>query len=309
MVLKVKPSELLLGDKFTDGAVVVGRKGNGAIVLARPSLELESGWEREERFVFNWPSGDEKEVYLARRAPGCSVCKHGTETEGVDHEVCTPGDGPDLAGAVDALLTLGGELVTPVAVGKLGPWHPALAPVEFTVFDLETTGLHRIDDRIIELAAIRLSVAGEISRMESLVNPGFPIPAKSTEITGITDEDVAGAPREAEVLRAFAEFSRGSVLVAHNIEFDAAFVSNGAERHGIEVDVVKLLDTLEMSRGKPGKAGLIPRNEVANFKLTTLTQSLGIRHSDAHRAMSDVEATALLLDCLLKRRYRQQSAA
>jgi DNA polymerase III epsilon subunit family exonuclease len=305
--VKVKPSELMLGDKLSDGAVVVGRKGNGAIVLARPTLDL--GWQREERFVFNWPSGDEKEIYLASRVAGCSVCHHGTETNGVDHEVCTPGSGPDLAGAVDALLTLGGELITPVAIGQLGPWHPALAQLEFTVFDLETTGLHRVEDRITELAAIRLSVHGEVARMESLVNPGIPIPAKATEITGITDEDVAGAPREAEVLRAFAEFCRGSVLAAHNIEFDAAFVSNGADRHGIEVEAIRLLDTLEMARGKPGRDGLIPRPEVANYKLGTLTKALGIRHNDAHRAMSDVEATASLLDYLLKLKYRQQSAA
>jgi DNA polymerase III epsilon subunit family exonuclease len=305
--IKVKPSELMLGDKLSDGAVVVGRKGNGAIVLARPALE--SGWEREERFVFSWPSGDEKEIYLASRATGCSVCRHGTETKGVDHEVCTPGSGPDLAGAVDALLTLGGQLVTPAAVGQLGPWHPALARLEFTVFDLETTGLHRVDDRITELAAIRLSVNGEVARMESLVNPGIPIPARVTEITGITDEDVAGAPRESEVLRQFADFCRGSVLAAHNIEFDAAFVSNGSERHGIEVDVISLQDTLEMARGKPGKPGLIPRDSVQNYKLGTLTRALGIRHDDAHRAMSDVEATAALLDYLLKMKYRQQSAA
>lgn len=303
---KIKASELLLGDKLADGAVVVGRRGNGAIVLARP--DSDTGWTREERFIFDWASGDPREVYLAHRPAGCSVCRHATEDPGVDHPVCTPGPGPDLSAAVDALLTLGGELVTPVAVGALGPWHPALAGMEFTVFDTETTGLHRIDDRITELAAIRLSVNGEISRMESLVNPGIPIPARITEITGITDEDVAGAPREAEVLGQFADFCRGSVLVAHNIEFDAAFISNGGDRHGIDFEIVRQLDTLTMARGKPGSAGLIARNEVANFKLTTLTQYLGIKHQDAHRAMADVEATALLLDHLLKAKYRAQAA-
>lgn len=304
-MLKVKPSELLLGDKLVDGAQVVGRKGNGALVLARPTLE--AGWAREERYVFGWPGGEEKEVYLASRAPACTVCGHGTVQKDGGHEVCIPGDGPDLAGAVEALLGLGGQLIEPVAVGKLGPWHPALGSVEFTVFDLETTGLHRVEDRIIELGAIRVSVNGEIRRMESLVNPGFPIPARSTEITGITDEDVAGAPREREVIAEFAEFCRGSILVAHNIEFDAAFVQKASERHDIEVEVVKLLDTLELARGKPGGAsGLIPRADVLNYKLTTLTQTLGIRHPNAHRAMSDVEGTVGLLDHLLKKKYRQQ---
>lgn len=302
---KVKPSELLLGDKLADGAVVVSRRGNGAIVLARPGLE--NGWVREERYVFGWADGQEREVFLAHRSAGCSVCRHATEEPGVDHEVCTPGVGPDLAAAVDALLTLGGELITPVAVGALGPWHPALGAMEFTVFDTETTGLHRVDDRITELAAIRLGVNGEIARMESLVNPGMPIPARITEITGITDEDVAGAPGEAVVLRDFADFCRGSVLVAHNIEFDAAFISNGGDRHGIDFEIVRQLDTLSMARGKPGTAGLISRSDVLNYKLTTLTQALGIAHTSAHRAMSDVEATARLLDHLLKLKYRQQA--
>jgi DNA polymerase III alpha subunit (gram-positive type) len=206
--------------------------------------------------------------------------------------------------AVDALLTLGGSLISPAAIGKLGPWHPALRKVEFTVFDTETTGLNRQLDRIIELAAIRLSVAGEISRFETLINPGFPIPEIATSINGITDEDVAGAPPEEEALRDFAVFCKGSILVAHNLEFDTAFVSNVGDRHGIEFDVSGGLDTLGLSRGKPNKPGLISRDQVDNFKLTTLTKHLGIPHENAHRAMADVEGTARLLDWLLVRKYR-----
>ena len=301
--MKIKSDEVRLGDTLADGARVVGRQ-RGALLLARPG---DDGFSRELRYVFAWPDGSPKDLSLSARLEPCDVCGQG---QGVTpHALCRPARrGPTLEEAVDALLTLGGRLIEPAAIGRLGPWHPALRNVQFTVLDTETTGLHRKDDRIIELAAIRFSVKGEISRFETFIDPGFPIPEQASEINGITDEDVEGAPDEEEALLQFSEFCQGSVLVAHNFEFDASFLNAGGQRHGIDFDAAGALDTLRLARGKPGKVGLISRKETDDFKLTTLTKVLGISHKDAHRAMADVEATVGLLDVLLKRKYRNTRA-
>jgi DNA polymerase-3 subunit epsilon len=298
--VKVKANELRLGDTLADGSRVVGRQRRG-LLLARPD---GAGFSREVRFVFDWPSGDPKEVSLSARLDECDVCGQGAGVEG--HELCqTPKRGPSLDQAVDALLTLGGRLIEPAAIGKFGPWHPALRDVEFCVFDLETTGLHRADDRVVEIAAIRLTVRGEISRFESLVDPGFPMPEQASAINGIYDADLVGAPTEKVVIPDFATFSKGAVLVGHNIGgFDLEFMSNASARCGVNFDVSGALDTLRMARGKPGKAGLVSRQETESFKLVDLAKILGIPHESAHRAMGDVKATVGLLDVLLKRKYR-----
>jgi DNA polymerase III epsilon subunit family exonuclease len=298
---KVKENELRLGDTLADGARVVGRQRRG-LLLARPGA---TGFSRELRFIFSWPDGSPRDVQVSARLDPCEVCGQGQGVEG--HELCrSVRRGPSLSQAVDHFLTLGAQLLEPAAIGSMGPWHPSLANVEFTVFDTETTGLHRKDDRVIELAAIRCSVRGEIARFETFIDPGFHIPETASEINGIYDEDVEGAPDESEAMRDFARFVRGSVLVAHNLEFDASFLEAASQRHDINFEVKGALDTLRMARGKPGKTGLISRKETESFKLTDLTALLGIPHRDAHRAMSDVEGTVGLLDVLLKRKYEQQ---
>ena len=71
-------------------------------------------------------------------------------------------------------------------------WHDS-GP--FTVFDLETTGLSPVRDRIIEIGAVRVEIDGSVSRFQTLVNPGVPIPPRLTALTGIDDDMVADAPR------------------------------------------------------------------------------------------------------------------
>ena len=100
----------------------------------------------------------------------------------------------------------------------------------YVVFDIETTGFNSVNDRIIEIGAVRV-VEGEIKETFSeFVNPERPIPYKITQLTTITDDMVKDAGTIEEILPQFLRFCEGSVLVAHNAGFDTGFIRENAKR-------------------------------------------------------------------------------
>ena len=100
----------------------------------------------------------------------------------------------------------------------------------YVVFDIETTGFNSVNDRIIEIGAVRV-VEGEIKETFSeFVNPERPIPYKITQLTTITDDMVKDAVTIEEILPQFLKFCEGSVLVAHNAGFDTGFIRENAKR-------------------------------------------------------------------------------
>lgn len=153
----------------------------------------------------------------------------------------------------------------------------------FVIFDLETTGLLKNRDRIIEIGAVKVENGKITERFSSFVNPEIPISQKSVELTSITDEMVANAPKIQEILPEFFEFCKGYVLVAHNAEFDTGFIKNAAVKLGIEYGF-EHLDTLMLARG------LYP--ELGNHRLSTLNKHLDVTLLHHHRAVDDAEATA-----------------
>lgn len=96
----------------------------------------------------------------------------------------------------------------------------SILDTEFRVIDVETTGLDKQNDRIVEVAVVGKTV------FDLLVNPGIPIPVETSGVHHITDRDVAKAPSIAEVFALLdAEIPKNCVIVAHNAKFDRAFLS------------------------------------------------------------------------------------
>ena len=150
----------------------------------------------------------------------------------------------------------------------------------YVLLDLETTGGSPVHDRITEIAAVRVQDGKEIARWSTLVNPDRSISGFIQNLTGITNEMVASAPRFAEVARQLLEFLDGAVLVAHNVRFDHGFLLNEFAR--LEVALrVKTLCTVRLSRL------LYPQHR--SHGLDAIMQRHGLATGSRHRAMGDVD--------------------
>lgn len=160
----------------------------------------------------------------------------------------------------------------------------------FAIVDVETTGLEP-EDRITEVAALRLRGDAVIDRFQSLVNPEMHIPMVAVAVSGIDDAMVADAPAFPQVWPALERLLAGAVLVAHNAPFDLHFLSAERKRAGLAANPTgPVLDTLRLARN------LL---ELPRYSLAALGASLQLDHEPAHRAMADVLATAALLHRLI----------
>ena len=126
----------------------------------------------------------------------------------------------------------------------------------YVVFDLETTGLSAVNNRIIEIGAVKVIEGKIVDRFSTFVNPREPIPFEIEQLTSISDEMVIDAPVIEDILPKFLEFCEGCVLIAHNASFDAGFIQENCRRMGIDTDFT-VGDTVAMARIelKPFQAG------------------------------------------------------
>ncbi|HLJ83022.1 MAG TPA: exonuclease domain-containing protein [Candidatus Eremiobacteraceae bacterium] len=163
----------------------------------------------------------------------------------------------------------------------------------FAVVDIETTGSVAGNDAMTEIAIVHVEDGRITRRWRSFVNPERPIPPFITQLTGITDEMVAGAPYLRDVLPTVLSRLDGYVFVGHNVRFDAGFVDFELRRHGYAGLNTPTIDTLALARRTIA--------EVPNYKLGTLTRELGLDVERHHRALADATATADLLVHCIKR--------
>ncbi|MDO4542667.1 MAG: 3'-5' exonuclease, partial [Bacillota bacterium] len=87
------------------------------------------------------------------------------------------------------------------------------------IIDLETTGVDSRRDKIIEIGAVRIDDLGNRREFHTLVDPGLPLNHVITDLTGITDEMLAGQPRIEDVASELYKFTEGTVPIAHNAGF------------------------------------------------------------------------------------------
>ncbi|HEX8967649.1 MAG TPA: 3'-5' exonuclease, partial [Chloroflexota bacterium] len=166
-----------------------------------------------------------------------------------------------------------------------------LREVPFVVVDLETTGGSAVFDRVMEVAAIRVQNGVVQDRVERLVEPGMPIPAFVTRITGINAALVRGQPTFDSLLPELRRLFEGAVIVAHNASFDCNFLANAFTRAGLAWEGQRLC-TLRLARR------LVPG--LHSYRLDSLCAFLGFTFVQRHRAGPDAEATLHLLQHLLQ---------
>ncbi len=153
----------------------------------------------------------------------------------------------------------------------------------FVVFDLETTGFSPVDNRIIEIGAVKIENGTITDRFSTFVNPDIPIPFHIEQLTSINDQMVLSAPKIEEALPAFMEFCKDAVMVAHNADFDMSFIEENCKRQSLPCKFT-VIDTLAMARS------LLTR--LNRFTLDSVAKDLGISLDHHHRAVDDAECTA-----------------
>ena len=168
---------------------------------------------------------------------------------------------------------------------------------EFVVFDIETTGLNSHTNEIIEIGAVKIKAGRIVDRYSQLINPGRPIPYHITEITSITDEQVANEPKIDEVIGKFVDFVGDAVLVAHNAPFDMGFIKREIKKY-LNIDYqCSVIDTLQMARD------LFP--DLKKYGLGDLNKTLGLALEKHHRAVDDSQATANMFIIFLEK-YKEK---
>lgn len=149
---------------------------------------------------------------------------------------------------------------------------------EVIVLDTETTGLSFKECELIEISAARLEGNEITERFQTFVNPGMLVPEEISELTGISNKDVADAPSPEEAVAALADFVGGLPVIAHNASFDRTFVERAPGGGGVS-DI--WIDSLALSR--------IALPRLKSHKLSDLARAFGCE-TVTHRADDDVSA-------------------
>ncbi len=151
-------------------------------------------------------------------------------------------------------------------------------PLDYTVIDLETTGLNPESELIIEFAAAKVRNGVIVDTFQQLCDPGFHIPEVITGITGISDDMVRFCPNPCSVLPDYLDFIGDDFVVGHNVLFDVRFILRGA---GVfknnYIDTMKIFRRLHPS--------------LPHHRLSDMVDFYNQRNETAHRALSDCYAT------------------
>jgi DNA polymerase-3 subunit epsilon len=164
--------------------------------------------------------------------------------------------------------------------------NPLLAK-PFAVIDFETTGLYpAVGDEIVEIGVARIENGEFAKEYSALVDPGREMDPAAAQVSGISSEMLAGKPRFEEVADRFLALLEDAIIVAHNAEFDMAFLQYKLEKMGRTQLGNPVLDTLELARAQ---------DDPGPFTLGILANRLGIEGPHAHRALDDARMAGQVL--------------
>lgn len=158
---------------------------------------------------------------------------------------------------------------------------------DYVVIDLEMTGLNPKNDKILEVAAIRIRNGREAESFSAIVNPGVSLSEKVIALTGISQEQAENGSRMDETLREFLEFIGEDILLGQNIIFDFSFLKQWAVNHKLALEK-KAVDTLKLARQ------LLPAEQKKD--LGSLCIYFKIPRVNAHRALEDARETAQIFE-------------
>lgn len=169
-----------------------------------------------------------------------------------------------------------------------------LSAVPAIVADTETTGLDTANDRVIEIAAVRV-LHGQLvdDRFEEMIDPQLPIPPKSTEIHGIRDEDVAGKAPFGDVMGRFARWAANDVMIGYSLGFDLGILEAEHARNQLQWCAPRSLDVRHLMQ--------VVAPDLPGQSLEIAAEWLGIEITARHRALGDAVVTAQIFNALIDR--------
>lgn len=158
----------------------------------------------------------------------------------------------------------------------------------YVSLDLETTGFDPEKDQVIEFGAVKFDLSGPKETLKFFVKSSIPIPPIVTHITKIKDEDLLDANPLEDHIQEIEAFIGDLPIIGHNISFDTGFLkAKGVKVPGEDFDTHIL-------------AGMLLHN-LPSYSLEVISQTLGLQHTDKHRALDDAIAAMELFIELTKR--------
>lgn len=247
--------------------------------------------ELRDRVVESVGSGEATMTYAARNEIGYKFQTHNSDKIPIDYDGIPLVFTPTSPKESKKENKLGFSKVAKMRkANKYSREKPQEIIKSYVIIDLETTGLDPINDRIIEIGAIR--IGKENKEYSTLIRQETNIPEKIRDLTGISDEDIKKGKKEEIAINELIDFIGKDTVVGYNINFDIKFINEALKRQ--EKPKIKNMTYDVMKYVKNDKLFL------ENYKLETVVKEYGINETVPHRALEDARIIKKLIGKLYK---------
>ncbi len=171
-------------------------------------------------------------------------------------------------------------------------------PSDYTVVDIETTGLSPSRDEIIEISALKVRSGQIYDEFSKLIKPKTKINSFITHLTGITNEMVISAPAINEILPEFINFVSNDIILGHNVKFDLNFIRTNLENCGFASLLNQSMDTMILGR---------KYCKLKSHSLKNLAIHYNVSIAGHHRALNDCHITHNIYQNIKKQFYNTES--